>query len=555
MLYKRCAEAKRGRTRRFVIAVFAGAALLVPGQALGADWLQFHSDASRTGFNPGEATLGASNVSQLHLGWQTTISNAPVSPPVVSGGEVYVGSNDSDVYALNAATGAILWKGATGASIPFSPAVDGSRVFVGSDDGKVYAFPTSCSTPCAPLWSAATGARIGAAPVVANGAVYVGTGSSLWALDEVTGTVRWQATLFNLAIGVAVSNGIVYATDGSLFAFPTSCSTPCAPLWIGGPAGTVPVVGAGTVFSDARYVNNAFNAFPASGSCTTPCAALWTGLTNSGTYHGAAVAGSTVYLPEGDGTLAAFPVQCSTYCTPLWTSSIGGFVSDPSIANGVVYVGTDNAIDAFDANTGTNLFDIPTGATTQPPAIANAAVYASTFDFTTGGKVRAYVLTSPDTTAPVISVPASMIVNATSPIGAVVTYSVSATDPDDTVTSLSCTPASGSTFAIGTTTVRCSATDTNGNTSTAAFVVHVKSAAEQLADLLTVVTNVGPGTSLADKVSQAQAYLNASDIKDACSALGAFIHEVNSQSGIMLTSGQAAALVSTAQRIQAVVGC
>jgi len=160
-----------------------------------------------------------------------------------------------------------------------------------------------------------------------------------------------------------------------------------------------------------------------------------------------------------------------------------------------------------------------------------------------------------DTTPPVITVPGSITVNATSPTGAVVTYSVSATDPDDAVASVTCMPASGSTFPIGTTTVTCTATDTHGNTSSASFTVHVKGAAEQLADLLTAVTGVGPGTSFAHKVSQAQAYLTANDVADACSTLNAFIKEVKAQSGITLLPSQAATLIATAQRIETVLGC
>src|SRR5205085_247585 len=45
-------------------------------------------------------------------------------------------------------------------------------------------------------------------------------------------------------------------------------------------------------------------------------------------------------------------------------------------------------------------------------------------------------------------------------------------DPDDTVT-VSCTPASGTTFPQGTTSVTCSGSDTHGNTTTAVFNVHV----------------------------------------------------------------------------------
>jgi hypothetical protein len=160
-----------------------------------------------------------------------------------------------------------------------------------------------------------------------------------------------------------------------------------------------------------------------------------------------------------------------------------------------------------------------------------------------------------DSTPPVIAVPGPITVNATSPSGAGVTYTVSATDPDDAVASLSCAPASASTFPIGTTTVTCKASDTHGNTSSATFTVHVKGAAEQLADLGKGVVGVGPGTSLADKVSQVQTYLTANDIADACSTLTALVNELKALSGKTITSGQATTLIATTQRIEAVLGC
>jgi hypothetical protein len=165
------------------------------------------------------------------------------------------------------------------------------------------------------------------------------------------------------------------------------------------------------------------------------------------------------------------------------------------------------------------------------------------------------ITNSSDTTPPTISVPDSISTAATSPTGASVTYSVTATDPDDAVASLNCAPASGSTFPTGTTTVNCSATDTNGNTSSASFTVHVKGASEQLADLLTDVTGVGPGTSLADKVKQAQSYLAANEVRDACSTLSALNNEVQAQSGITIPAAQAETLTATVNRITTVLGC
>ena len=78
-----------------------------------------------------------------------------------------------------------------------------------------------------------------------------------------------------------------------------------------------------------------------------------------------------------------------------------------------------------------------------------------------------------DKTPPVLTVPSKITANATSPAGAVVTYSVTATDNLDPNPIVSCTPASGSTFPIGTTTVNCNASDAAGNSSTASFQVQV----------------------------------------------------------------------------------
>lgn len=77
-----------------------------------------------------------------------------------------------------------------------------------------------------------------------------------------------------------------------------------------------------------------------------------------------------------------------------------------------------------------------------------------------------------DTTPPVLMLPSNMTVAATSASGAVVKYTATATDNLPGVT-VACTPASGSAFPLGTTTVTCTATDAAGNTTTGSFTVTV----------------------------------------------------------------------------------
>ena len=85
----------------------------------------------------------------------------------------------------------------------------------------------------------------------------------------------------------------------------------------------------------------------------------------------------------------------------------------------------------------------------------------------------AFTVTVRDTTAPVITVPADIVVVTTDPDGTPVTYSVSALDAVDGVTAVSCSPASGFTFPVAVTTVTCESTDSRGNRSTKTFTVAV----------------------------------------------------------------------------------
>ena len=61
------------------------------------------------------------------------------SSPAVVNGVVYIGSDDDNVYALNATSGIQLWNYTTGDQVYSSPAVVSGVVYVGSDDDNVYA--------------------------------------------------------------------------------------------------------------------------------------------------------------------------------------------------------------------------------------------------------------------------------------------------------------------------------------------------------------------------------------------------------------------------------
>ena len=80
-----------------------------------------------------------------------------------------------------------------------------------------------------------------------------------------------------------------------------------------------------------------------------------------------------------------------------------------------------------------------------------------------------FTVTIVDNTPPTITVPAPITVNINDATSAPVTYTATATDgtgPNQVAVTPVCAPASGSQFALGTTTVTCNATDVAGNAAT-----------------------------------------------------------------------------------------
>lgn len=102
-----------------------------------------------------------------------------------------------------------------------------------------------------------------------------------------------------------------------------------------------------------------------------------------------------------------------------------------------------------------------------------------------------FTVTVADRTAPAITVPTVVTKEATSAAGATAMFNASASDGVDGDVATSCQPVSGATFALGTTTVTCSATDAAGNKGSKSFK-------------LTVEDTTAPSVTVpADKVAEA----------------------------------------------------
>ena len=157
-----------------------------------------------------------------------------LSSPVVWNGAVFFGSGDENIYALNAASGALKWKFKTGDVVHASPTIADGTLFVGSWDSYFYALD---ATTAKERWRFKTGedpdihnqVGIQSSAAVVDGVVYFGCrDSNFYALDEATGQKKWAFSNHGSWVisSPAVQDGRVYfATSDSGFFYSMEAKT------------------------------------------------------------------------------------------------------------------------------------------------------------------------------------------------------------------------------------------------------------------------------------------------------------------------------------------
>lgn len=159
-----------------------------------SDWPTYLSDPARSANNTGETTLNTGNAASLTRLWNFKTGGVVASSATVVGGVVYVGSWDGNEYALNAATGKLVWKTFLGitstnqagcspstAGVSSAAAVQGGVVYVGGGDRYWYALDATRGTV---LWKVDTGDNSPngghynwSSPLIYNGFAYIGVAS------------------------------------------------------------------------------------------------------------------------------------------------------------------------------------------------------------------------------------------------------------------------------------------------------------------------------------------------------------------------------------------
>ena len=191
-----------------------GAALLNAAPDDGRDWPSYGRTASEQRFSPLDQ-IDRNSVGRLGLAWTQTLEHERglEATPLVIDGVMYLSGAWSVVYALDAKTGALLWKhdpevdrkragdGCCGVVNRGVAAWDG-KIFVGAFDGRLIALDAKSGKP---VWSVQTFAdlsrpyTITGAPRVVKGRVLIGNGGAemgvrgyLSAYDAKTGELAWR---------------------------------------------------------------------------------------------------------------------------------------------------------------------------------------------------------------------------------------------------------------------------------------------------------------------------------------------------------------------------
>ena len=231
----------------------------------------------------------------------------------------------------------------------------------------------------------------------------------------------------------------------------------------------------------ATVINNAPATFPKGTTTVT-----WTATDGSGNV---ATATQTVTVTDNELPTITAPAAVTASTDAGQCSATGVSLGSPVTGDNCAGVTvTNNALAVF-----------AKGSTTVTWTATDAA----------GNKATAtQVVTVNDTEKPVLTVPAAMVASApATQCGAAVTFNPTATDNCTAVTVVA-SPASGSTFPVGTNTVKVTATDVAGNSSTGSFTITVNDVTAPTVATRTVTVTLVNGAAL---VTTAQVDNGSSD--------------------------------------------
>ena len=176
--------------------------------------------------------------------WSSEVDVHVSSSPVLVEGTLYVGSLGGHLYALDTATGDVLWQykvsdesysvstsgGKVYSEVFTEPSIMGGRVYIGSDSGYLYSLDALSGEV---LWQYKTSSEEAFRRVATHGRVVLAAeavGGHIYALDASSGQLLWEYRTGQLLNSLAVKDGILLAggTLGFIFALDALTGEP---LW------------------------------------------------------------------------------------------------------------------------------------------------------------------------------------------------------------------------------------------------------------------------------------------------------------------------------------
>ena len=286
-----------------------------------------------------DTNVWAVNLQNGEFIWKYPTNAGIASSPIVDEESklVLFGSEDYSFNALDYRTGRINWSYTTRDRIRGTARVAHSRVFFGSDDGKLYALMTSNGRF---LWSHDMGAPIRSCPAVTNELIIVGSESGEIVALELSGNRKW---------GFRAKRNV----NSSPFVDPVE-----GMCYIGSSDNHVYALDANSGYSSWRFRTNG----PVISSPT--------------------VAEGLLYFGSADGNLYAINAQTSK---EKWKFNTGKpLISSPVVHRGAVYFGgTDDHFYCVDAQTGKERWKFKTdGAITSTPHITGDLILFGSMDKT-----------------------------------------------------------------------------------------------------------------------------------------------------------------------------
>ena len=289
-----------------------------------------------------DTNLWAINLETGALIWKYATEGGVVSTPLPDRetGNVFFGSEDHRFYALDTKTGRLNWSHTTQDKIRTSGRLAHGYIFFGSDDGKLYALNAMNGRQ---LWAYDAGVEIRSTPCITNDRVIFGTDAGEVIGLELNGARKWSYKTRKKVTGAPFvdEDGLCYVTswDGFLYAIDAASGYSHWRFRANGAIISSPVVHSGIVYitsTDGKlYAVNintgkerwAFNA-------GRPIIATPT------------VTNDTVYFGVDDGTLFAVDLKTGR---ENWRYKTNGPITAAAVATSeVVLVGSsDNALYAF----------------------------------------------------------------------------------------------------------------------------------------------------------------------------------------------------------------